>query len=42
MSNLKSEATQLLESTKDFYTDSVNFINRCTKPDKKGNILFFS
>ena len=36
MSSLKSEATQLVESTKDFYNDSVNFINRCTKPDKKG------
>ncbi len=37
MSTLKNEATQLLESTIDFYTDSVNFINRCNKPDKKGS-----
>lgn len=39
MSNITSEATQLYENTKDFYTDSVNFINRCTKPDKKGNFF---
>lgn len=39
MASLKNEATKIIETTKDFVTDSYNFVNRCTKPDKKGIFL---
>ena len=35
--DLQSEAKQLITDTKEFFNDSVMFINKCTKPDKKGN-----
>lgn len=40
MASLKNEATKIIESSKDFVTDSYNFVNRCTKPDKKGIFIF--
>ena len=33
-------AKDIIEDAKDFVQDSAFFINRCTKPDKKGQSLF--
>jgi hypothetical protein len=32
------EVNNLVSNGKDFATDSVRFLNKCTKPDKKGRI----
>ena len=36
----KNEINGLIESAKGFAKESVGFINRCTKPDKRGNKFF--
>jgi hypothetical protein len=32
----KKEINNIVEGLKDFGNDSVRFLNRCNKPDKKG------
>ena len=34
---LASQVTDFVDNSKDFAVDSVRFLNKCTKPDKKGN-----
>ena len=34
---LASQVTGFVDNSKDFAVDSVRFLNKCTKPDKKGN-----
>ena len=36
---LGSQVTEVVNDSKDFVTDSVRFLNKCTKPDKKGNLI---
>ncbi len=36
------EVNNLVSNGKDFATDSVRFLNKCTKPDKKGNVFILS
>ena len=34
---IQDYAKDVVEDTKDFVQDSIFFVNKCTKPDKKGN-----
>ena len=36
MSSITDQATEIAEDTKQFIKDSVKFIKRCNKPEKKG------
>lgn len=36
---MSDQFTALLEGPKKFAKESVQFINRCTKPDRRGNLI---